>query len=91
MFSWTFLLFGGDQCNRYPLPLMLPLCAHKPQYHVLTTESGVSDEERLEGLVKNKTKCKEKKKKLSCMKYQWKLASRKVRAKDVVDHLTAWE
>lgn len=90
MFSWTFLLFGGDQYNRYSLPLILYLCAHKPQYHVLTTESGVSNEERLEGLVKNKSKCKEKKK-LSCMKYQWKLASRKVRAKDVVDRLTAGE
>lgn len=62
MFSWTFLLFGNDQYNRYPLPLVLLLCAQKPQYRVLTTDSGVSDEERLEGLVKKQNKQKEKKK-----------------------------
>lgn len=42
-----------------------------------TIESGVSDEEWLEGLVKNK---------LSSVKYQWKLTYRKERAKDVLDH-----
>lgn len=43
----------------------------------LTTESGVSDEEWLEGLVENK---------LSPGKYHWKLTSRKERVKDVLDH-----
>lgn len=56
---------------------MLSACARKLWYHVLRTESAVSDEERLEGLVKNK---------LSSLKYPWKLLSRKERAKGVLDH-----